>query len=315
MKKTILIIQVFICVICLSNCSITEKKAINEEVYGQTPPGNIPEIFEPRFDFIKNGIPDEFDFSPDFKEFIYTVNDTSVNKQIIYYTRKNKGSWMNSEIAYFVPDSGIGYNPKFSPDGKYISYSCNGDLWRAKKDGENWTIAEKIKEPVSTDKYECTVSISKSGNIYFAGNGRPDGKSNQCDIYCTRFNGIKLDSARNLGNLNTPRSECSVSVSPNENYIVFTRYFNKQGRNATDLYISFRKNDNDWTIAQDLGPFFNCTGTNFSPKISNDGNYFFFKQGIWSDRLEKYEIKQYWVSTNLLDNMRDFVFSSNNLAE
>lgn len=315
MKITIIIIQVIIWVICFPNCSITKKKTIDENIYGQTSPGNIPEIFEPRFDFIKNGNPEEFDFSPDLKEFIYTIRDTSVNMLIIYYTQNKNGRWINPETAYFVPDSGIGYNPKFSPDGKYISYSCKGDLWRAEKNGENWTIAEKIPEPVSTDKYECTISISKSGNIYFAANGRPDGKSDQCDIYCTGFNGIKYDSARNLGNLNTPRSECSVSVSPNENYIVFTRYFNKQGRNATDLYISFHKNDGDWTIAQDLGPYFNCTGTNFSPRFSNDGKYFFFKQGIWSKGLEKYDIKQYWISTNFFDNMRDFVFSSNNLEE
>lgn len=299
----------------MSNSSKKDKSSFDKEIYGQKPPGNIPEIFEPKFDFIKNGKPDGFDFSPDCNEFIYTIKDTSNDKKIIYYTQFQNGSWNNPEIAYFIPDSGNVFNIRFSPDGKYISFSNKGDLFRATKEGNNWTMAEKLPEPICTDKYECTVSFSKSGDIYFAANGRPEGKSNQCDIYCTRYNGTKLDSARNISNLNTKRSECSVSISLNEDYIVFTRYFKKHGHNATDLYISFRTNDGNWTSAQDLGPFINCTGANGSPRFSNDGKYFFFSQGIWNDKLEKYDMKQYWVSTNFFDNMRDFVLLSNNLEK
>lgn len=315
MRAKFLILQLLCCNIFCFNWSLMGQISEDEQIYGQKLPGNIPEVFKPEFDFVKNGSPEEFDFSPDFREFVYTIRDTADNKLKIYYTQNNKGSWINPEIAYFVQNNGTGYNPKFSPDGQYISYSYNGDLWRSTKNGEIWTIAEKMPEPICTDKYECGISFSKSGNIYFAGNGRPEGKSNQCDIYYTRFNGLKPDSAHNISNLNTSRSECSVSVSPNEHYIVFTRYFEKQGRNATDLYIGFHHSNGNWTIAQDLGPFINCTGTNFSPEFSNDGKYFFFKQGIWSDRLEKYEIKQYWISTKFFDDMRDFVFSSNNLVE
>ena len=315
MKTSFFIIQVLFYIICFSNCSLTEHRIGDEQAYGQKPPGNIPEVYDPKFVFIEEMNPDIIDFSPDFKEICYTIMDTVISKQIIYYTKQVKGNWTKPEIAYFVPYNGTGSNPSFSPDGRYFSYSYNGDLWRAIKDGEKWAIAEKMPEPISTDKYECTISFSKSGSIYFAANGRPEGKSDQCDIYFTRYNGTKLDSAHNLGNLNTSRSECSVSVSPNEELIVFTRYFRKQGQNATDLYISFHKEDGAWTIAQNLGPYINSLGSNYSPRFSNDGKYFFFKQGIWSDRLEKYETKKYWVSTKFFDDMRDFVIRSNNLVE
>ena len=316
MKNIIIITQALICIICISNCSMPEKKTFDEELYGQKSPGTIPEIFEMNFNFIKNGNPVDFDFSPDYKEFIYTIRDTSINKRIIYYTQNKNGNWINPEIAYFVSNNGIGDDPKFSPDGKCISFSSKGDLWQATKDGDRWTLAEKIPEPISTDKYECTISFSKNGNIYFAANGRPEGKSKQCDIYCTRYIGIKSDSARNINNLNTGSSECSVTVSPNENYIIFTRFCKKQGRRALDLYISFRQKEDNWSIAQNLGPFINCSGTNTSPRFSNDGKYFFFKQRIWNNRLEKYEeSKQYWISTKYFDDMRDFVFSPNKITE
>lgn len=294
-----------------TNCLMSQT-IYDEHIYGQKPPLTIPEIYEPKFSFIEKVNFETFDFSTDYNEFCYTIIDTTNKRQLIYYTKRDNGNWTKPDIAYFVPNNGSGYNPSFSPDGKYFSYSYASDLWSAVKKENKWSIAEKMPEPISTNKYECSISFAKNGSIYIAGNGRPEGKSDQCDIYCTKFMSDKLDSAKNMSNLNSTRSECSVSVSPNEEFIVFTRYFEKQGRNATDLYVSFRDKNGCWTIAQDLGPYFNSLGSNYSPKFSNDGKYFFFKQAIWNDKLKNYKITTYWVSKNYFNDLRNFVTRSNN---
>ncbi|NJK87365.1 MAG: hypothetical protein HC906_16650 [Bacteroidales bacterium] len=174
-------------------------------------------------------------------------------------------------------------------------------------------MAEKIAEPISSNKYECSISFTKNGSVYFAGNGRPEGIGDQCDIYFTKLTGGKPDSVKNMGKINTSQSECSVSVSPGEEFIVFTRYFEKQGRNATDLYVSFRDKNGNWTTAQNLGPYFNSLDSNYSPKFSNDGKYFFFKQATWNNKTNNYKITNYWVKISYFMEMRDFVIRSNSI--
>jgi Tol biopolymer transport system component len=214
------------------------------------------------------------------------------------------GKWKNPGIAYFVPNQGKGSLPQFSPDGNRFSYSYKGDIWTSLKKSGQWSIAEKLPEPVNSEKYECGFSMVKSEMFYFAANGRPDGKSNQCDIYCTNMSNGAFGPALNLSNLNTERSECVLAVDPDEKYMVFTRYFNKSGKNAVDLYIGFRKKDGTWTIAQRLGYPFNSEGSNHSPRFSYDGRYFFYSQTSLTDS-NMQETKQYWVSTLAFDEIRE----------
>ncbi|MBN1780942.1 hypothetical protein JW948_07460 [bacterium] len=157
----------------------------------------------------------------------------------------------------------------------------------------------KVPEPINTEKYECGFSFVDSDNFYFAGNGRPEGKSNQCDIYCTRMTNGIYGSAANLGNINTERSECVLAVAPDEKYIVLTRYFRKSGKNAVDLCISFRTKDGSWTVAEKLDSPINSPGSNHSPRFSFDGKYFFFSQ----TDLDTEVTKNYWVRSRFFDEI------------
>lgn len=316
MKVPFTILPVLFIVMFVSNCSVLKKTTNTEENYGQKPPGIIPEVYEPNFTFLKNFKLELIDFSIDFNEAIFSIDDTSSNDRIIYYTKKNKGKWEKPEVAYFVPNNGRGRNPKFSPDGKYISYGLKGDIWRSSICGDKWTVAEKMLAPVNSNGYECSISFTKNGSAYLGGNGRIEGK--MCDIYCIKNKNTKLDSANLLDNLSTRRGECVVAISPNGKYMVFTRDLRRQGRNVTDLYISFRKDGDSWTDAKKLGSHFNSFGINHEARFSNDGKYFFFTQRIWSNKIEKYAeyaTKHYWISTKYFDEMHDFALNSNKIAK
>jgi Tol biopolymer transport system component len=93
-------------------------------------------------------------------------------------------------------------------------------------------------------------------------------------------------------------------VSPDEKYIIFTRYINKSGNNAVDLYISFHKKDGTWTVARELSSPFNSPGSNHSPRFSSDGKYFFFNQSIMTEA-NAMETRHYWVSTLVFDEMQE----------
>jgi hypothetical protein len=303
--KTNILITVLIFT-CLFSCSLICQEITVEQFYGQKTPGKTPELYNPFFSFLEGVKTDYMVFSPNSKEICYMIEDTSskerYDRHSIYYIRLEDGTWVKPEIAYFVANQGKGSLPQFSPDGNRFSYSYKGDLWMSSKKSGRWSLAEKLPEPINSEKYECGFSLVKGDNFYFASGGRPEGKSSQCDIYCAKMSNDTCGPALNLSNLNTERSECVLAVAPDEKYIIFTRYFNKSGKNAVDLFISFRNIDGTWTIAQKLDSSFNSQGSNHSPRLSSDGRYFFYSQSILTDS-NIAETKHYWVSTLPFDEM------------
>ncbi len=304
--KTKLLTTVLIFITYSFCFSLLGQEIKDEQHYGQKPPGKTPEIYSPKFSFLKGETNYDIVLSPDGREACYMVEDTSSKARydgaFIYYTQMENGKWKNPEIAYFVANQGKGSMPQFSPEGNTFSYSYKGDFWTSEKKSGQWSIAEKMPEPVNSEKYECGFSFAKGDRFYFASAGRPEGKSNQCDIYCAKKSNGTFGPALNLSNLNTERSECVLAVSPDEKYIIFTRYINKSGNNAVDLYISFHKKDGTWTVARELSSLFNSAGSNHSPRFSSDSKYFFFYQSIMTEA-KAMETKHYWVSTLAFDEM------------
>lgn len=296
------IITVLVFMSCLFYRPVMTQVMTDEQHYGQKPPGVAPEIYHPTFSFLEGVKTDDVILSPDGKEVCYVIEDTSSKERYsIYYGNTENGKWKNPEMAYFVANQGKGSMPQFSPDGNRISYAYKGDIWTSVKKSGKWSMAVKMPGPINSDKYECGFSPVKSARFYFASAGRPEGKSNQCDIYCGKFGD---STCVNLSNLNTERSECVLAVDPDEKYIIFTRYINKSGNNAVDLYIGFHKNDGSWTVAQKLDTLFNSSGANHSPRFSSDGRYFFYGQSFLTDS-NTIETKKYWVSTRIFDEMRE----------
>jgi Tol biopolymer transport system component len=312
--KTKLLTTALFFVTYLFCCSFLGQEIKDGQHYGQKLPGKTPEIYSPKFSFIKGEITSDIVLSPYGREACYIIEDTSskerYDRNIIYYTQMENGKWKNPEIAYFVANQGKGSMPQFSPEGNTFTYSYNGDFWTSEKKSGKWSPAEKMPEPVNSDKYECGFSFAKGDRFYFASAGRPEGKSKQCDIYCAKKSNDTFGPALNLSNLNTERSECVLAVSPDEKYIIFTRYINKSGNDAVDLYISFRKKDGTWTVARELSSPFNSPGSNHSPRFSSDGKYFFYSQSIKTEA-NATKTTHFWVSATAFDEMMKSELAAN----
>jgi len=197
--------------------SLLGQGIMDEQHFGQKLPGITPEIYSPKFSFIKGEITNGVVLSPDGREACFMVEDTSSkersDRNYIYYTQIENGKWKNPEIAYFVANQGKGSMPQFSPEGNTFSYSYKGYFWTSQKESGKWSPAEKMPEPVNSEKYGCGFSFAKGDRFYFTSAGRPEGKSNQCDIYCAEKRNGRFGSVLNLSNLNTERSECVLAVS------------------------------------------------------------------------------------------------------
>ncbi len=223
-------------------------------------------------------------FSPtgDTVFFLKAPPDFSTWTICVSYFRK--GRWTDPEVA---PFSGkyIDADPFVTKDGNEVYFISNRpvkegdiaradeDIWKVVKTSTGWSQPIHLDVPVNTDKDEYYPSLADNGNLYF-GSERPGG-SGGCDIYRSRLVNGKYETPENLGDsVNTPENEYEPFISPDEKYLVFmaTR---PNGLPNADLFISHIEKGN-WTKAGKLPPPFNTVFTEWSPKVTRDGRYFFF---------------------------------------
>src|SRR5664280_2167670 len=110
--KTKLLTTALFFVTYLFCCSFLGQEIKDGQHYGQKLPGKTPEIYSPKFSFIKGEITSDIVLSPYGMEACYIIEDTSskerYDRNFIYYTQMENGKWKNPEIAYFVANQGKG---------------------------------------------------------------------------------------------------------------------------------------------------------------------------------------------------------------
>jgi Tol biopolymer transport system component len=272
---------------------------------GQKPPGLIPEVFAPgivsRSDYHEHSSPA---FSPDGKE-VYWSAHVGPRKQRIFFMKLSDGCWTEPEIVSFWKDR-HGGGPVFTPDGKrLVFYSTYPEshlageefmnIWFIERLDSGWGKPKKMNAIINTDKGESSPSFTNEGSIYF--NSGCDGGMGKADIYYSEYINGQFVEPRNLGEaINTINAEYGGCISPDESYIMFSRY--TEDPNGVSIYISFRKSNGTWTKAQNMGDKIKLCKKGRFPGISPDGKYVFFC--AYEDR----DVEIYWVDAKIIDQFK-----------
>ncbi|MCK5536041.1 MAG: PD40 domain-containing protein, partial [Bacteroidales bacterium] len=93
-------------------------------------------------------------------------------------------------------------------------------------------------------------------------------------------------------------------IAPDESYLLFS---SNRLNNQQDLFISFRQSDGTWTEAHNLGETINTNKGERFPTLSPDGEFLFFTRWVSSGNEDVM-----WVSTKVINNIKEKVFNSNN---
>ena len=190
-----------------------------------------------------------------------------------------------------------------SSDGRYLFFSSartadqagineSGDrnIWYVERKGDEWGIPQPLS--YSTKVWENGTSLSRNGNLYF----------DSRDIYWIRFPMDNEQKAEKLNDaVNSAATELHPCVAPDERFLVFySSRPGSYGKSGGDLYISFKRDDENWSQAINLGETFNQghLSTSF-PRLSPDGKYFFFLKLI----SVPWQCEVFWVSVAALDNL------------
>lgn len=246
----------------------------------------------------------------------------------------------NSEVSDFGAVEQNGFVTFTSSRDKGVSikriYSWNQqpflELYNIKRNGDNFTEAEKIKGDINTRFHEGQISVSKDGKtMYFTRNnilngkkGKDDQGINNLKIYKVSLN--EEGEWKNVKELPFNSEDYSVG-HPSLSSDGKTLYFASDmpgGKGKSDIY-KVSINGDSYGTPVNLGDKINTEGNELFPFVHNDGNLFFSSDGllglgeldIFSTILDENgnvsEIINLGVPIN--SNMDDFSFFMNDNGE
>jgi len=226
--------------------------------------------------------------SYDENEVYFSVQSYFSELSAIVVIKKENNRWSKPKIVSF---SGQFHDiePFLTPNSLKLYFASNRPLNTSEvktKDFDIWYVERKtlesewsepinLGEPINTSGNEFYPSISSSNNLYFTSDGTVSkGKD---DIYFSKFENGKFSSPVSLDStINTEGYEFNAFVSPDESFLIFTGYNRKDGFGSGDLYISYKDEDENWQMAENMGATINSDKMDYCPFVNLNSNTLYF---------------------------------------
>jgi len=269
-----------------------ESPELSGEYFGMQFPNEKPEVFAPGI-ISTESIEYGGTFSPDGEEFFFTrrnKEDKFNNK--IFYSKRTDETWSEPRPTS-ISNNHSEFEPHISPNGKILYYASTrkkpfhfrrkGEIWKVEKKKSGWTKPEYLKSVINNN-FGRSVTSTTDGTLYFTAY-----VNNTYGIYRSEnVNSIQQEPELLPLEINYLAEVSHPFIAPDETYLLFVS--RQEGANSTCLYVSFRKDNGEWTLAEKLRPEINATATETCPSISPDGKFLFFSR----------EGNIYWVSADVI---------------
>lgn len=279
--------------------------------FGQTPPGDEPQLFA--MDIVSSNRFEHgsITFSPDgteaFWESSYMLADSGYSWSRILTSRMEDGVWTPPRMAVFSDIQQGDDVPVFSRDGSKLYFASGRPVepggsggqrvWFIERIGGEWSEPEPITGGPNSINHHWQFGVAANGNIYIG--SRDTGGHGRGDLYVSRFVDGEHLPPENLGPVvNSEFDEGSPFIAPDESYLMFTRFGNPADIGRADLCVSFRDSNGQWTEPIGLPEPINTRANDICPNVSSDGKYLFFN----SFRSGGADI--YWVSAGIIERLR-----------
>jgi hypothetical protein len=291
MKNTIRLLFV-ISIFVISSFSIFAQAIPEDSLYlGQTPPGNIPKIFNLPVTSGHRAC-ERIAITSDGKEIYYgelnTYPPSSYRIKCFKYQNNKWQGPFNVFEGYTAPKLSINDSIIYMQSNIFFTYfSVRTDL--------GWSVPIKLLSNNQRMHYFQRTSLNNSyASSYYEGSPT-DG--DLCKVITVNQDTI----LQSLGiPLNSSIQENDFFMAADESYVFFSK--NVTG-GAGDIYLSFKRNDGKWTNPKNLGAPINKPGYEweYGQFVTHDGKYLFFTSG----GLSWPSYYTYWVKIdNIIDSLR-----------
>jgi outer membrane protein OmpA-like peptidoglycan-associated protein/tetratricopeptide (TPR) repeat protein len=189
------------------------------------------------------------------------------------FTPINLGDSINSNVSE--------YFPAISLDGNTLVFTrrvngTNEDFYESTRSGGVWGMAHSLPGNINTNQNEGAECVSQDGQwLIFNGCNYPDGMGS-CDLYISYLTADGWSTPENMGDsINTEFWETAPSLSPDKRDLYFTSN-RPGGYGGSDIYVSHRLLNGQWSEAENLGPTINTIGDEGTPFIHADNQTLYF---------------------------------------
>jgi len=256
------------------------------DYFGQTPPGDTPQVFARGIvstDANEHSAPS---FSPDGNEVFWWANRWPDEGPPMSMTmRRENGRWSAPHVSPF------GIMPAFSPDGRRIYFFAarpgleaakdsqeKFDIWVAEKQGDAWSEPKCLNLVARYPELRgaSMPRAARNGTLYFM--GYAPGPRNDFGIYRAELiNGEYAKPELLPRSINLPPFlNWAPFIAPDESYLLFSSNRTGSLDEYGDLYVARRMADGTWTDPVSLGEPVNTDMQEVFPGLSPDGKYLFF---------------------------------------
>jgi len=264
--------------------------------FGQTPPGNIPQMFAPGLVSIPNRNEAVITFSPDGTSvFFYIEKYPQPGNPYTLYATYTNNHWTTPDTIPFTMGRLTG-EPFFAYNGNRVyMFATNAvnhagirDLSYSEKQGAIWSDPISMGNPPNSEDNQYHPCIVGDTSVYFS--------SYAGDVCRCQYNN---GAYQNRVILPVPVNHIGAQtwgdpyVSPDESYMII-KSIRAEGYGQNDLYISYKKTDGAWTNPKNLGNIINTPNDETSGDITPDGLYMTY--GSNKDL--------FWVSTSFIDSLK-----------
>lgn len=248
---------------------------------GQAPPGDIPQRFAPGFISYPGRTEANPVFSPDGREFYFTVVDDRrwrySDTLVTCYTTNGWTAPVDARLTVGRYD----WTCCFSPDGQTLYFSSAGkdwefDIYARDRTETGWSEARKLSDGINGFGSGQVSSMARDGTLYFH-SSEGSYRNGFNDVFFANSNEGAFGRPEHPGlpiNRNGEKaSENYPLISPDDDYLIFYR---DVATPQAGIYISFRKIDGGWTdpLKMELEL---STGQTGGCSISPDGKYLFYQ--------------------------------------
>lgn len=330
MLKHLIFLLIVLSIFSCNNAKIeTSTPILKGDYLGQSLPDDSAILFSPGV--VSTAIADrDLTIYPNGKEIYFCRNIMNFSKATIFYVKEVNGVWTQPSVVDFAKDPNFIYiEPQISPDGSKMYFASNMpvegidsgimNIWVAERINNSWEAPYPIGEPINTNTDQYFPSVTKDGTMYFTS----EDSTNEEFIYRSKFvNGKYQEPEKLPSQINGGRARFNALIAPDESFIIVPTFGLQDTYGATDYYIVFRNEKDQWSKPINMGNQVNSeNGQEWSASLSRDGKFLFFM----SARTPKIQIQEdltaclfnelqnkpqnglsdiYWIKTDFIDELK-----------
>lgn len=205
---------------------------------------------------------------------------------------------IQQEMAFTAPKEHLGPNintpyveakPVISSDGKTLYFTRqnspqnkggrkdDGDIYFSTWQNEQWSPAINIGEPINDSNTNGVTAVSPDGNTLLLINQYTTRGAVQTGASISRRTktGWGFPERLNIEDHVNKNPYADYFLANNSNVLLMAIETN-QSYGDQDLYVSFRKNNNEWSAPMNLGNIINTEKAEFSPFLAADDKTLYF---------------------------------------